>query len=170
MPQMTQRYAPRPASDARPDLRSDMRGDLLWGLPDPETQPAFYAGVPLKRLLAWLVDFVVVAILTAIVVPFTAFTALFFLPLLYFTLDFVYRWATISGGSATWGMRLMGIELRDRAGQRLDMGLALLHTVGFILTSATMLPQLLSAGMMLVLPRGQGLTDVVLGTTAINRP
>lgn len=161
MPQMTDRFDPRPGDDAR--------SDLLWGLPDPDTQPGFYSGVAVKRLLAWMVDFVMVAILTAIVVPFTAFTALFFLPLLYFMLDFLYRWATISGRSSTWGMRLMGIELRNRAGQRLDGGLALLHTLGFILTSATMLPQLLSAGMMLVLPRGQGLTDLVLGTTAINR-
>lgn len=158
MPRMTDPYSPR--YDDR---------DRLWGLPDPDTQPGFYAGVPFKRLVAWLVDFVMVALLTAIVVPFTAFTALFFLPLLYFMLDFVYRWATISGRSSTWGMRLMGIELRSRAGQRLDSGLALLHTLGFIVTSAMFIPQLLSAGMMLTLPRGQGLTDVVLGTTAINR-
>lgn len=161
MPQMTDRYAPRPDLDARPDM--------LWGLPDPDTQPDFYSGVAVKRLLAWVVDFVLVAILTAIIVPFTAFTALFFLPLLYLMLDFIYRWSTISGRSSTWGMRLMGIELRTRSGHRLDSGLAFLHTLGFLLTAATMLPQLLSAGMMLVLPRGQGLTDVVLGTTAINR-
>lgn len=161
MPQMTDRFDPRPDHGTR--------SDMLWGLPDPDSQPGFYAGVPLKRLVAWLVDFVMVAILTAIVVPFTAFTALFFLPLLYFMLDFVYRWSTIASGSSTWGMRLMGIELRSRTGQRLDSGLALVHTLGFIVTSAMFIPQLLSAGMMLTLPRGQGLTDVVLGTTAINR-
>ena len=158
MPRMTDPYSPR--FDDR---------DRLWGLPDPDIQPGFYAGVPFKRLVAWLVDFVLVAILTAIVVPFTAFTAVFFLPLLYFTLDLVYRWSTIANGSSTWGMRLMGIELRTRAGHKLDSGLALVHTLGFIVTSAMMIPQLLSAGMMLTLPRGQGLTDVVLGTTAINR-
>lgn len=152
--------------------RSDSRtgwSDPFWSLPDPVDAPEFYAHVPAKRLVAWLVDTLIVALLTLVVIPFTAFTALFFLPLLFLCLGFVYRWVTISARSATWGMRLMGIELRDRAGRRLDSGLAFLHTLGFTATSAFVLPQILSAGLMLTQPRGQGLHDLVLGTTAINR-
>ena len=52
-------------------------------LPDPEFNADFYAGVPAKRALAWIVDTILTMILTAVIVPFTAFTALFFLPFLY---------------------------------------------------------------------------------------
>ena len=32
------------------------------GLPDPAVQPEFYEDVPLKRLLAWLVDSILIAL------------------------------------------------------------------------------------------------------------
>jgi uncharacterized RDD family membrane protein YckC len=41
-------------------------------------------------------------------------------PILYFTVSFLYRSATIGAGSATLGMRLMNIELRNGLGQRLS--------------------------------------------------
>ena len=43
------------------------------GLPDPARQPDFYAGVPLSRALAWVMDMVLIAILAALFLPFTAF-------------------------------------------------------------------------------------------------
>jgi hypothetical protein len=64
-------------------------------------------------------DFAIIAVLTAIVVPFTFFTGLFFLPVLFLFVGFLYRWATIATGSATWGMRLAAIELRAADGGRL---------------------------------------------------
>lgn len=163
-------YADRPAFSIDPDRDAGPARDFLWGLPDPDRQGAFYAGVPTKRALAWLADTVLVTLLTLIAVPLTAFVGLFFLPLLFVTIGFVYRWSTIAGGSATWGMRLMGIEFRDRNGRRFDSGMAFLHTLGFVLIATTVIPQILSAGLMLTQPRGQGLHDLVLGTTAINRP
>jgi hypothetical protein len=36
-------------------------------------------------------------------------------------------------------------------------------------TISTLLPQIVSAALMLTGPRGQGLTDLVLGSVAINR-
>ncbi len=139
------------------------------GLPDPIARPEFYAGVPLKRAAAWFVDIVIAGILTAIVVPFTAFTGLFFLPLLFLMVGFLYRWVTIATGSATLGMRLMSIELRTRLGERFDSSAAFLHTAGHTI-SVSMFPlQLISVALMLISDRGQGLTDHVLGTAAINR-
>ena len=41
---------------------------------------------------------------------------------------FLYRTATIAGGSATWGMRFVGIELRRGDGSRFDLLTAVLHT------------------------------------------
>jgi uncharacterized RDD family membrane protein YckC len=143
--------------------------DTTWGLPDPATAPELYADVPLKRFFAWVVDFVVIAVLTAIVVPFTFFTGLFYLPVLFMVLGFLYRWATISSGSATWGMRLAAIELRDAAGQRLDSGTAFLHTLGYTVSVSVFPLQLVSIVLMLVSDRKQGLTDHVLGTAALNR-
>jgi uncharacterized RDD family membrane protein YckC len=140
------------------------------GLPDPVTEAAFYDGVTFKRAIAWLVDVVLIAVISALVVPFTAFTALFFFPFLMLVLGFLYRWATLAGGSATWGMRLMGIEIRERDGQRLTGTTALLHTLGYSVSVAMAPLQLISVVLMVVGGRGQGLTDMVLGTAAINRP
>lgn len=139
-------------------------------LPDPDYQAEFYADVPLKRGLAWIVDMVLIAILTVVIVPLTAFTALFFLPLLFLAVGFTYRVVSLARASATPGMRLMAIEFRDRTGRRFDLATAFLHTLGYTLTIATLLPQLLSIGLMLTSARGQGLSDLVLGTVAINRP
>jgi uncharacterized RDD family membrane protein YckC len=140
-----------------------------WGLPDPDTDPALYEDVPTKRLFAWVVDVIIIALLTAIVVPFTLFTAFFFLPVLYAVISFLYRWVSLSRSSATPGMRLMAIELRDRMGERLDAGQSLLHTIGYFVSVAVFPLQLVSIALMLISARRQGLTDHVMGTAALNR-
>jgi len=139
-------------------------------LPDPDRQAEFYADVPIKRALAWVVDAILIAIVTMVVVPFTLFLSLFFLPALYLTISFLYRTISLARHSATPGMRLMAIEFRDRTGAKFDLGTAFLHTLGYTLTISTLLPQLLSMGLMLTTARGQGLSDLVLGTVAINKP
>ena len=143
---------------------------LPHGLPDPDRDAAFYAGVPAKRALAWVVDVLLVLVAACLIVPFTAFTAIFFFPVLMMIVGFLYRWLTIAGGSATWGMRLMGLELRGHDGARLNGVTALLHTLGYTVSVVTFPLQLISIAMMAATPRGQGLSDTVLGTTAINRP
>jgi uncharacterized RDD family membrane protein YckC len=143
--------------------------DMRLGLPDPDLAPEIYADVPLKRLVAWVFDFAIIAVLTAIVVPFTFFTGLFFLPLLFLFVGFLYRWATISTGSATWGMRLAAIEFRTASGERFDSGTAFLHTLGYTVSVSIFPLQLVSIVLMLISDRRQGLTDHVLGTAALNR-
>lgn len=138
--------------------------------PDPQRHAIFYDGVVSKRFLAWAMDMVLILIVTALIVPFTAFTALFFLPGLFLVVGFLYRWITLTGRSATWGMRLMNIEFLDRNGQRFDAATAFLHTLGYSLSMAFVMPQLLSVTLMLISARGQGLSDHVLGTVAINSP
>lgn len=138
-------------------------------LPDPVQNADFYAGVPAKRAVAWGVDTVLTLILTAIIVPFTAFTALFFLPFLYLLVNFFYRWVSLGSSSATPGMRLVAVEFRRADGQYLDTATALLHTLGFLVSFAMVLPQVFSVLLMMFSDRRQGLTDLVLGTVAINR-
>lgn len=138
-------------------------------LPDPETQPAFYADVPPKRFLAWIIDTVLIAILCALILPFTAFTGIFFFPFLMLVAGFIYRVLTLAGGSATWGMRLVGLEFRAQTGERFDLGAAILHTLGYSISWAVPLLQFVSIILMLVSRRKQGLTDHFMGSVAINR-
>ncbi|QFT62795.1 RDD family protein [Roseivivax halotolerans] len=138
-------------------------------LPDPVAQPEFYDSVTSKRFLAWVIDTILVGILVVPVVVFTLGIALFFLPVVWLAISFVYRWITLANGSATWGMRAMAIELRDAYGQRLDTGLAFLHTLGYALSISTAIVQVGSIVLMLTTERRQGLSDLVLGTVMLNR-
>lgn len=138
-------------------------------LADPLTQPQFYRDVASKRLLAWVVDTVVVALISLVIVPFTAFVALFFFLGLFAVVSFVYRVITLATGSATWGMRLMAIEIRDASGARFDLVQAFLHTLGYTISWAVAPLQLISVVLMATSNRGQGLTDMVMGSAAMNR-
>jgi uncharacterized RDD family membrane protein YckC len=142
----------------------------LHGLPDPVREPEFYAGVTVKRGFAWVIDSAVTLTFCLLVLPFTAFTALFWWPVLWLIVGFLYRWTTLSSGSATWGMRLMAIQIRDRDGSRLDPSVAFAHVLGYTVSVAVLPLQLASIAVMIALGRGQGLTDLALGTAAINRP
>jgi len=138
-------------------------------LPDPDRHAEFYADVPMKRALAWVVDTILIGILTALIVPFTAFVALLFLPVLFLCVSFAYRWVSLSTASATPGMRLMAVTFRSNRGTALNGGEAFLHTLAYTVSIAFVIPQVISAALMLTTARAQGLTDHVLGTVAINR-
>lgn len=139
-------------------------------LPNPDTQPEFYADVPTKRLVAWVLDLIVIVAISAVIVPFTAFVGLFFFGFLMLVTGFVYRTVTLATGSATWGMRLVSIEFRDRTGRQFDLGSAFLHTLGYHLSFSFFPAQIVSIILMLTTSRAQGLTDHVMGSVAINRP
>lgn len=139
-------------------------------LPDPVRRPDFYAGVPGKRFIAWLVDMVLIGIVCVVLLPFTAFTGIFFFPAMMLVVGFLYRWFTLSASSATWGMVIAGIQLREADGHRLSSGTALAHTFGYTISIAIPVLQVISVILMLVSDRKQGLTDHVLGTAALNRP
>lgn len=139
------------------------------GLPDPDYEAEFYRDVPTKRLLAWAVDVAIIWMITAGLSVFTLFALPLLLPL-FAVVSFLYRWATLAGKSATPGMRLAAIEIRRHDGARLDGGTAFLHTAGYFVSVITFPLQLISIAMMLATPRKQGLTDVILGTAALNRP
>jgi uncharacterized RDD family membrane protein YckC len=141
----------------------------MFHLPDPDRQPEFYASVPSKRLLAWVIDMVVILLLSLLAVVLTAFVGAFVWPLLVLVIGFAYRVVTIANGSATWGMRFAGLELRRADGSRFDLPMALAHTTGYTVSIALPVLQVISIVMMLTGARGQGLTDAFLGTVAINR-
>ncbi len=141
----------------------------LWGLPSPDLHGEFYHDVPVKRLIAFVADAVLIGLVTVMLIPFTAFTAVFYLPFLALIVSFFYRWLTIASGSATLGMRLVAIELRNHRGERLDASSAALHTLLYLVIFSTVVPLLISVVLMLASPRRQGLHDMALGIAAINR-
>lgn len=143
--------------------------DYSWHIPDPVTQPEFYDDVPVKRAVAWLIDSVLVLLLCLLILPFTAFIALFFFPLLWWAVSFIYRVVTISRGSATLGMRVMSIEFRTRSGDRFDLTMALKHTAGYSFSLVFVILQILSIITILSTERRQSLVDMALGTVVINR-
>ena len=104
---MTQNYTPRPS-----------------GLPDPDYDAEFYTDVPSKRLIAWVIDTVLIAAIVFVLTFLGFLIPLLFLPVLFAVVGFLYRWSTIASRSATPGMRVMAIELMNRDGQPLDGGTA----------------------------------------------
>jgi uncharacterized RDD family membrane protein YckC len=141
----------------------------MSAIPDPQAQPDFYKDVPLKRLLAWVVDACITLLACIVILPFTAFTGIFFFPFLFLIVGFAYRMITIANGSSTWGMRLFAIELRQSSGAQMDAGSAFAHTLGYTISWAFPIFQLISIVMMAATERGQGLSDQFLGTVMINR-
>lgn len=145
-----------------------------YGHPSPDTQYDFYEGVPPKRAIAWLIDIAFTALIALpLTLPFLLTAFLIFpllaIPVIWFLVGFLYRWSTLSNRSATWGMRLMAIELRENDGGRLTGGTAFLHTLGTTLSFAFPLIQAISVLFMATGDKGQGLTDMVLGTAMLNR-
>ncbi len=138
-------------------------------LPDPDRQPEFYQSVAIKRFVAWLFDIAFVSLICTVAIFLTLGMGLFILALIYAVVSFVYRVVTIANGSATLGMRFMGIELRDSFGARMDTGKAVAHTAGYFVSMAFPVLQIISVIMMLTSARCQGLTDAFLGTVMINQ-
>ena len=161
----------------------DAMGDGFWtgdesGLPDPARDAQFYDGVPVRRLVAFLIDLAVILAIdvAAIAVLWILGIVTFGLTWLligvaWFGLGFFYRvWALGSGRSATPGMRLTGIEIRNAKGRRLTMSEALIHTGALYVVFFFAPLVVVSVAMMALGARGRGLHDLPLGSTAINTP
>lgn len=138
--------------------------------PVAEFDPGFFEGVLGKRALAWIMDSIAILGLVVLVLPLTLFSGVLFLPVLYLFLGLIYRWVTVARIGATPGMWLLGLELRRRDGARLDPALAFQHALGFTISFTVFPLQLLSIGLMLTSDHKTGLSDILLGTVAINRP
>lgn len=138
-------------------------------LPDPALEPEFYSDLLLKRFLAWVIDLLVTLVLLVVAIVLSAFTGLFFLPLLYLVVSIVYRWVMLSNYGATVGMLLFAIRLRQLDGGKPDSNTCLWHAIIFSASMTTVIGQVISVGLMLTTPYRQGLNDVILRTAMINR-
>lgn len=146
-----------------------MSWTMHHSLPDPEFDQAFYDGVPAKRLFAWIVDVIIVTTVTFALGLFTLSLLWWVWPLVFVTVDLVYRIGTIASGGATLGMRLMSIELRGPTGAYLTRGEAVVHTLLYMVAMGFVVLQAISILMIVIGARHQALHDLLIGSAAINR-
>jgi uncharacterized RDD family membrane protein YckC len=142
----------------------------------PPGAPVFgierFEGVLSRRILAFILDCILIGLLT---IPFLVLS--FFLAVLTFgllvipiggVLTFFY-FTLFTGGakSATPGMRLMGIELRDLGGGRPDLLQAGARTLVFM-ASNTVLPVIICAVALFDLRR-RTIHDMLTSTVVVRR-
>lgn len=129
-----------------------------------------YDGVRTRRILAFIIDYCIVALLT---IPFAILVAV--LGLLTFGLGWalysilvpavaiLYIWNTLGGrNQATSGMRMMGIRLDRLDGSRVDGLTAVVHSVLFWASTVILTPLVLLVT--LFSDRKRTLHDLLLGT------
>lgn len=141
----------------------------MSGLPDPAFEPEFYAALLPKRFLAWVADLLLTLVLVVGVVFFSFFMALFFLPVVWVAVSVAYRTVSLARWGATPGMMLAAIKLRRLDGTRADATGCFWHALIFSLGMIMVVPQVISVALILLTPYRQGLNDVILGTTVLNR-
>lgn len=146
---------------------------------DPAASPELFEGVPARRVIAFLIDFVIIAVPVVLAAMFIfAFGlvtlglgwALFWLlspasviwALLYYGLTFG------SPRSATIGMRVMDLEMRTWYGAPAYSVLGAVHAVGFWISVSFLTPFVLL--ICFFNDRRRLLHDMLLGTVVINNP
>lgn len=144
---------------------------------DPITQPEYFEGVLPRRMLAFCIDVIVLAIPVLIaslfifmfgIVTLGLGWALFWLlptgaavwGVLYYGLCFGSR------GSATVGMRAMDLEMRTWYGAPSYFLLGAVHAVGYWISVSTLTPFVVFVA--LLNSRRRLLHDILLGTVVIN--
>jgi uncharacterized RDD family membrane protein YckC len=147
------------------------------GVPDPVHDSQFYDGVPTRRLVAFCIDLVVILGLWCVVLVVGLLVSILTLGLgtplaaaVFAATGFLYRWVMLAERSATIGMLMTGIEVRDAGGRRLNPVVAFLHVAGFYVS--VFITPLIVIGWFLMAssPYRRLLHDLVLGTVVINRP
>ena len=144
---------------------------------DPYSEPELFRGVMTRRVIAFLIDLIVLAIPIVFAVIFIAVFGLMTLGLgwhLFWLVSpasivwaLVYYGATLGGPhSATIGMRMMDLELRTWYGAPGYFLLGALRAVLFWISISMLSPLVLLVG--LFNGRRRLLHDFVLGTVVIN--
>jgi uncharacterized RDD family membrane protein YckC len=144
---------------------------------DPVANPELFEGVVARRIVAFCIDFLILAIpvvfvsmfLVVITVITFGFGAVFFalLPPAMVIWAIVYYGMTLgSTASATIGMRIMDIEMRTWYGAPAYFVLGAVHAVVFWITISAITPLVLVV--CLFNERRRCLHDFLVGTVVIN--
>ncbi len=146
---------------------------------DPDVRPDLFRGVLTRRVIAFLIDLVILAIPLILAVIFIAVFGLVTFGLgwaLFWLLSpasviwaLVYYGFTLGGPhSATIGMRTLGLQMRTWFGEPAYFLLGATHAVVFWVSVTVLTPLILLVG--LFNGRRRLLHDFVLGTVVINNP
>jgi uncharacterized RDD family membrane protein YckC len=144
---------------------------------DPALNPELFDGVLARRLVAFLIDVVIIAVPMVLVALFIFVFGLVTFGLgwaLYFLLypagilwAVCYYGFTLGGPfSATIGMRAMGIEVRTWYGAPAYFVLGVVHAVIYWITVSVLTPLVLAVG--LFNDRRRLLHDILVGTVVVN--
>jgi len=144
---------------------------------DPAANPELFDGVPARRLVAFVIDFIILAIPVLFVSMFIFVAGVVTLGvgfLLYFLLwpamviwALLYYGACLGGPhSATVGMRVMDLEMRTWYGTPAYFVLGAVHAVVFWITVSTLTPLVLLV--CFFNHRRRCLHDILVGTVVIN--
>jgi uncharacterized RDD family membrane protein YckC len=144
---------------------------------DPVTEPELFHGVPARRMVAFLIDLLILAIPIIVACLFIAVFGVVTLGLgwmLFWLVSpasviwaLVYYGATLgSAHSATLGMRMMNLEMRTWYGAPAYFVLGAMHAFLFWVSVSCLSPFVLLVGFFN--GRRRLLHDMVLGTVVIN--
>lgn len=153
---------------------SDNVGRMEYSAFDPDTHRDLYDGILSKRILAFVIDAIIVILLmipAALVVFIVGVVTLgigFVLYAALFTIVALgYVGLTLGGPkSATIGMRMTATEMRTWNGGRPFPLLAIMHALLFWFSVGLLTPLILLVG--LFTRRRQLLHDLLLGTLVVN--
>jgi uncharacterized RDD family membrane protein YckC len=150
---------------------------------DPVTSPELFEGVLARRLIAFIIDVVIIAIpvvvalifmAAATIVTFGVAAVLFaflwplFGPLIVIWALCYYGYTFGSPASATIGMRVMDLEMRTWYGAPSYFVLGAVHAIVFWLSVSFLTPLILLVGFFN--DRKRLLHDMAIGTVVINNP
>ncbi len=141
----------------------------------PSTDWRAYRGVLSRRVIAFCVDYLFVALLwipAAVVVFFLGILTLGFgfllYPALFAIVAMLYFGVTVGGRSqASPGMAMMGLAIARTDGRPMDFMTAIVHLVIFWIANAFLTPFIVLIG--LFTDRGRLLHDFLIGTVTVRR-
>ena len=141
---------------------------------DATVEPDLYDGILAKRVVAFVIDAVLIVALmipAALIVFVLGFITLglawLLYPALFAVVAISYVGLTLGGpASATPGMRIAGVEMRTWSGQRMFPLLAVMHALIFWFSIGLLTPLVLLVGLLTY--RRQLLHDLLLGVVALN--
>ena len=132
-----------------------------------------YSGVLSRRVVAFIIDYMMVLLLcipAAVIVFFLGVITLglvwMLFPALFFIVAILYFGMTLgSSAQATPGMRMAGIQMARLDGGRIDFLISTVHIVLFWVINSILTPFILLAG--LFTERSRLVHDFLLGTVTI---
>lgn len=144
---------------------------------DPYATPELFEGVLARRVVAFVIDFVLIAVPVVLAAMFIfafgivtlglGFALYWLLPPATVIWALVYFGSTLGApASATIGMRVMDLEMRTWYGAPAYFVLGAVHAIGFWFTVSFFTPFILLVAFFN--ERGRLLHDILLGTVVIN--